>query len=90
MISKCGYSAHIISKAFNGAALQGPAPHTDRKNTLPFITKYHSNVDNKSLVTNIRKTLNNSNSAYLKEIFKNSNIILPILITLIKGNPNNY
>ena len=37
---------------------------------LSFATTYCSNVDNKSLVTNIRKKINNSNSAYLKEVIK--------------------
>ena len=71
----CGYLEQIISKAFHDAALQGPAPYKDEENTLPFVATC-SNVDNKPLVTNIRKKLNNLNLAYLKEIFKDSAIVL--------------
>ena len=62
--------------------LQGPAPYKDKNNTLPFVTMYHSNFDNKSLVTNIRRKINHSNSAYLKEVTKYSNIVY--------NNPKTY
>ena len=75
-LTDCGYPEHIISKAFHDAALQGPAPYKDKKNTLPFVTTYHSNVNNKSLIWNIRKKIENSNSDYLKEVFNDSKIIL--------------
>ena len=52
----CGYPEHLI--------LQVPAPYKDKNNTLSF------NFDNKSLVTNIIKNINRSNSAYLKEVSK--------------------
>ena len=70
----CGYPEHIISKVFHDAALQSPTPYKDKKTTLPFVTTYHSNVDNKSLVTKIHKKINNSISNYLKEVFKGSSI----------------
>ena len=72
----CGYPEDVINKAFHGAALQILAPYKDKKNTLLFVTTNHSNVNNKSLVTNSRKKISNSNSVYLKQLFKDSNIVL--------------
>ena len=67
----CGYPEHIISKAFHDGALQSPAPYQVKNNTWPFVTIYSNNYY-KSLVTNIRKKINNSNLVYLKEVFKYS------------------
>ena len=57
----CGCPKHIISKAFNDAALEGPAPYKIKR-IVYLSLQHHSNVDDKSLVTNICKKINNSNS----------------------------
>ena len=72
----CQYPEHMISNTFHDAALQGPTPYKDKKNSLPFVTTYHSNVYNKSLAMNISEKINNSNSVYLKEVFKDANTTL--------------
>ena len=61
---------------------QSPAPYKDKNNTLPSVTTCLSNFDNKSLVTNIRRKISDSNSAYLKEGTKDSNIVY--------NNPKTY
>ena len=53
----------MTSKAFPDAALKPPVPYKDKKNILLFAATYRCNADNKSLVTNIHKKINNSHSA---------------------------
>ena len=69
LLETCGYPEHLISEAFHDAALRVQGPYKDKSNTLTFVTIYHSNVDNKSLVEEIWNKVNNSVSAYLKKCF---------------------
>ena len=66
----CGYPEQIISKAFHYAVIQIPAPYKNKENNLAFFTTYYSNTDDKLLLTNINRKVNNSNSAYLAEVLK--------------------
>ena len=74
---KCDYPENFINKAFHNAKLQGPAPRPKNKTkTIPFITTYHDNIDNQSLVSNIRHKMGQAQSNDLKYIFDYAHIIL--------------
>ena len=75
-LKKCDYPDNIINKAFHNAKLQGPAPYRNKQNNLPYVSTFYPNIDNKSLVYNIRRKLNSVQSDYLKNIFKENEIIL--------------
>ena len=51
VLKDCKYPTHVISKSIFNAKLQGPAPNLGKnKNVIPFVTTYHPNIDNKSLM----------------------------------------
>ena len=75
-LTLCKYPKHIITKAFHNAKLQGPAPQPKEKNdNLPFVTTYHENIDNKNVLNNIKRRINNTSND-LKEIYDNNNVFL--------------
>ena len=75
-LRNCNYPDNIINKAFHNAKLQGPAPYKNKNNNIPFVSTFYPNIDNKSLVYNIRTKINSIRSDYLKNIFKEKEIIL--------------
>ena len=71
---KCGYPAHIISRGFHNARLQGPAPDpSKKKKALPFVTTYNSNLDSRRILSTSKELLSNINDEQLKD----QNLILP-------------
>ena len=75
----CKYPEHVISKSIFNAKLQGPAPNPENKmNSIPFITTFYPNIDNKLTIKTIKEKFNNIRSEELKEIFKESNFILSL------------
>ena len=84
-LRKCGYPEDIMSRAFHNAWFHDGFHDTAQLHMkikiilcLPLQRIFliiNINFDNKSLVTNIRIKINDSNSAYLKEGTKDSNIV---------------
>ena len=73
----CKYPDHIISKSFHKSKLWGPAPKPNDKPVLSFVTTYHGNIDNLSLMSNIRKKINYTPSEDFHSLFnKESNMLL--------------
>ena len=71
------YPDHIISITFYNAKLQDPAPKPKNNfNNRPFVTSFHEDTDNKIIMKNIKREIENTPSDYLKEIFQESNIFL--------------
>ena len=75
-LKECDYPEEVINRSFHNAKLQGPANQKINSKNIPFVTTYHENVDNKSLVKNIRKKMGDIHSIELKEIFDDSHVIL--------------
>ena len=72
------YPDDIISNAFYNAKLQSPAPKLKQNfNNIPFVTSFHGDTDNKFIIKNIKRKIENTPSDYIKGIFKESNIFLP-------------
>ena len=66
---------HVISNAFYNARLQGPAPKPkENANNIPFVTTFHEDIDNKVIMKNIKRKMENTPSDYIKETFQESNI----------------
>ena len=72
----CKYPENVINRAFRNARPQGPAPLKTNSNNIPFVTTYYDNVNNNEKVKKIRRKFNDIQSDHLKNVFKNSNIIL--------------
>ena len=54
----CKYLEHVISKSIFNAKHQIPLPNPKRnKNAITFVTTYYPNIDNKSLMQNVKKSL---------------------------------
>ena len=45
-------------------------------NNIPFVTSFHEDKDNKIIMKNIKRKIENTPSDYIKEIFQESNIFL--------------
>ena len=75
-LKSCKYSENVINTAFRNARLQGPAPLKTNSNNIPYVTTYYENVNNNEKVIKICNTFNDIQSDQLKNVFKNSNIIL--------------
>ena len=72
----CGYPTKIIKRGIHNARLQGPAPPPkDKKNTIPFLSTYRSNLDISSMTSAIRNLLASRNSPYLTSVFQDLNIV---------------
>ena len=72
------YPDDIISNAFYNTKLQSPAPKLKQNfNNIPFVTSFHGDTDNKFIIKNIKRKIENTPSDYIKGIFKESNIFLP-------------
>ena len=71
------YPDHIISVTSYNAKLQDPAPKPkNNSNNRPFVTSFHEDTDNKIIMKNIKREIENTPSDYLKGIFQESNIFL--------------
>ena len=71
------YPDHIISNAFYNVKLQGPAPKPKNNfNNVPFVTSFHEDTDNKIIMKNIKRKIENTASDYVNGIFQESNIFL--------------
>ena len=70
------YPGNVINGAFRNARLQGSAPFKANLNNIPFVTTYYDNVNSNEKVKKIRKKCNDIHSDHLRNVFKNSNIIL--------------
>ena len=76
---KCKYPEHVIGKAFHNAKLQGPSPNPNtKKNILPFVTTYHSNLDSKRTVSLCNDLLQNSRNERIKTVFNDCSTILSL------------
>ena len=72
------YPDHIISNAFYNAKLQSLAPKPKNNfNKITFVTSFHGDTDNKIIIKNIKRKIENTPSDYIKGIFQESNIFLP-------------
>ena len=66
-----------MSNAFYNAKLQGPAPKPKNNfNNKRFVTFLHEDTDNKIIMKNIKRKIENTPSGYIKGIFQESNIFL--------------
>ena len=74
-LKSCKYPENFINRTFRNARLQGPAPLKTNSNNIPFVTTY-GNVNNNEKVKKIRRKFNYIQSDHLKNVFKNSKIIL--------------
>ena len=55
------YPDHIISNAFYNAKLQGPALKPKNNfNNIPFVTSFHEDTDNKIIMKNITRKIENT------------------------------
>ena len=55
------YPDHIVSSSFYNAKLQGPATKPKNNfNNVPFVTTFHENIDNKIIMKNIKRKIENS------------------------------
>ena len=82
------YPDHIISNAFYNAKLHGPAPKLKNNlryttiynitiyNNIPFVTFFHEATDNKIIMKNFKRKIENTPCEYIKWIFQESNILL--------------
>ena len=71
------YPDHVISNTFYNARLQGPAPKPkENANNIPFVTTFHKDIDNKVIMKNIKRKMENTPSDYIKETFQESNVFL--------------
>ena len=75
-LKSCEYPKNVINRAFHTARLQGSAPLKTNSNNIPFVTTIYDNVNNNEKVLKICRTFNDIQSDHLKNVFKNSNIIL--------------
>ena len=65
------YPYHIISNALYNANFQGPAPKSKNNfNNIPFVTSFFKDTDNKIIMKNISRKIENTPSDYIKEIFQ--------------------
>ena len=78
-LKECKYPEHVISKSIFNAELQGPAPNSERsKNVILFVTTYYPNIDNKSLMQEVKNKFKNIRNEHLRSIYKDTNFILPL------------
>ena len=55
------YPDHIVSSSFYNAKLQGPATKPKNNfNNVPLVTTFHENIDNKIIMKNIKRKIENS------------------------------
>ena len=81
---KCNYPSDIIEKSYHNAMLQGPAPMPKPKdNVLPFISTYHSNLDNNRTIKLCNELLQNSRDERIQTVFKDCTTI-----SALKQPPN--
>ena len=73
----CNYPENIINIAFHNARLQGPAPEpADPKNTIPFVSTNYADINYLPLRKKIESLLTTTRNNELKEIFKDTRVIL--------------
>ena len=70
------YLEIIVDRAFRNARLQCLASIKTNSNNIPFVTTYFDNVNNNEKVTKIRRKFNHIQSDHLKNLLKNSNIVV--------------
>ena len=75
-LKSCKYPENVINRAFRNARLQGLAPLKTDSNNIPFVTTYYDNVNNNGKFKKVRGKFNNIQSDHLKNVFKNSSIVL--------------
>ena len=78
-LKSCKYPENVINRALRNARIKGPAPLKTNSNNIPtkiIVTTYYGNANNNEKVKNIRRKFNDIQSDHLKNVFKNSNIIL--------------
>ena len=58
---------------FYNAKVQGPAPKPRNNfNNIPLVTTFPEDANNRIVMKNIKRKIENNPSSYLKEIFKNA------------------
>ena len=75
-LKSCTCPENVVNRAFRDAKLQGPAPVKTSSNNIPFVTTYYDNVNNNERVKKVRRKFKDILSDHLKNVFKNSNILL--------------
>lgn len=75
-LKNCKYPDSIIDSSFHKAKLQGPAPFSNKSNNIPFVTTFHSNINNQNIVKEINQKIDNIQSNHLKTVFHNNKVIL--------------
>ena len=74
---ECNYPRSIINKGIHNARLQGPVPKpTNKKNKIPFVTTYMSNLDIKPIMNSIRTLVANKKSAQLQDVLNEVKIVV--------------
>ena len=70
-LKECKYPEHVISKSIFNAELQGSAPNSERsKNVVLFVITYYPNIDNKSLMQEVKNKFKNIRNEHLRSYIK--------------------
>ena len=65
----CGHPRWIVEKGIHNARLQGPANAPSKKPTIPFVSTFYSNLDNKNVLDTTKDLLQKSTNQHLREVF---------------------
>ena len=74
-LKNCGHPEEIIEKGIFNARLQGPAPPPTTTPTIPFVSTFYSNLDNKNILDTTKDLLTKSTNPRLQEVFKDVKFI---------------
>ena len=75
-LHKCNYPSEIIKKGFNKARSNSKEHKENKDNIIPFVTTNYSNMDYKQVTKKIDNLLKTCKNDKLKDIFKESKIVL--------------
>ena len=59
-LQNCKYPIDVINRGIFNARLQGPANAPERKQTIPFISTYFSNIESSNILETAKSLLQNS------------------------------
>ena len=75
-LHRCNYPRTIVEKGIHNARLQGPAPKpANKKDTLPLITTYASNLDLKPVAHHVRSLISSKQHGRLGDVLRNVKVV---------------
>ena len=75
-LHRCNYPKGVVEKGIHNARLQGPAPQpADKRDILPLITTFASNLDTKPVTHSVRSLIDSKQHGRIGDILRNLKVV---------------